>query len=672
MKKFLALLLALVLALGCFAGCAPAEGNNPTESTAPTEPPRVEITIAQALELCGATGNVTTEKYYIRGTVETVTNPTYGSMVITDGTNSITVYGIIDYSTLADKPYKGDEVLLYGFLQNFNGSKEVKDAELIELKHADLVVDETGYTDMSIADARTAEKGAKVKVDGVVAQITYADGMIPSGVVLVDETSSIYVYDRDIAGRVKIGNTITVLASKTWWILEDEKANATKHGYKGCNQLEDATLAAISADIVDFDKSWITETTIKTLMDAPASKDNTTKIFKVQALVTKAQGTGFVNYYFNDLDGTTGSYTYTQCSGADFAWLDEFDGRVCDVYLMVMNAKSTDADCVYRFLPIAVSYNGFVFDTTQAAEFVVKYYGLDQFQSTYTGDPQQELITSVSSELLGFQNATLRYSSSDTSVVTFTTSGGKTVMNCLKNGTVTVTVKGSYGNNSYSKKIEITVKKASVQGSTISWAISQPVGKTVLIKGIVGPSLVNKVGFYLIDTSGVIAVETDAETMKQLQIGHSVSISGVRGFNTKSGGSMVGQVCIKDAQIVGNAYGKNEYSTKTFITDKTLADFAALNVADDYTTKVFVLKATVQVESTPYYTNIKLVDGETTVNLYCSSAAQYEWLQAYAGKEITVEMAACNWNSKDYYTGCVLAVRNADGTKTYNELNFNK
>ena len=39
---------------------------------------------------------------------------------------------------------------------------------------------------------------------------------------------------------------------------------------------------------------------------------------------------------------------------------------------------------------------------------------------------------------------------------------------------------------------------------------------------------------------------------------------------------------------------------------------------------------------------------------------------------MTVEVAACNWNSKDYYTGCALAVRNADGTKILNTLNFDK
>jgi hypothetical protein len=157
--------------------------------------------------------------------------------------------------------------------------------------------------------------------------------------------------------------------------------------------------------------------------------------------------------------------------------------------------------------------------------------------------------------------------------------------------------------------------------------------------------------------------------MGQLQIGQEVAIKGVRALNTKSGGN-VGQTCIKEAKVVANAYGEHEYNTSKFVTDKTLADFYALDVNTDYTTTVFVLKAMVEVNETAYYTNISLVSGGTKVSLYCSSANQYNWLKQYAGQEITVEIAPCNSNSKNYYAGCVLAVRNADGTKTLNTLNF--
>jgi hypothetical protein len=85
-----------------------------------------------------------------------------------------------------------------------------------------------------------------------------------------------------------------------------------------------------------------------------------------------------------------------------------------------------------------------------------------------------------------------------------------------------------------------------------------------------------------------------------------------------------------------------------------------------------VLKANVTVEEAAYYTNIYLTDANgTKLRLYCSSANQYNWLKAFAGQEVTVEVAACNWNDKSYYTGCVLSVVTEDG-KVCNELNFSK
>jgi hypothetical protein len=85
------------------------------------------------------------------------------------------------------------------------------------------------------------------------------------------------------------------------------------------------------------------------------------------------------------------------------------------------------------------------------------------------------------------------------------------------------------------------------------------------------------------------------------------------------------------------------------------------------------LNAVVTVVSTQYYTNVQLTsaDGKTTVSVYCKSAAQYAFLESFAGQVITIEIAACNWNNKKHWVGCVLAVRLPDGTKVLNTLNFN-
>lgn len=699
-KKLLALLLALVMSLSCLVSCDVLDqinkliggddtkpetditddnDENKEENKNENTPTYATITIAEALELCGESGNVTTERYYIRATVKSIDNANFGAMTIADETGEISVYrtdnadGSVNYSALEDKPYAGDEVLLYCQLQNFNGKKEVKSAYLIEFKKIDQNFDESDYTAMSIADARDAAKGTLVKVSGVVAKITYANGHIPNGVILVDQTQSIYVYDTDLAARVKIGNRIEILASKTYWILENEQSNAEKFGYMGCNQLENAKLLSNDEKTDnEFDKSWITESTVKDILDNPINNDITTTIFKVNALVNKAEGTGFTNYYFNDLDGVTGSYTYTQCNGSDFSYLDQFDGKICTVYLMPLNAKSSAYGCIYRFLPILVEDNGFVFDTNDTAAHVVKYYGASAIKSNYTGDPALELVTSVSSTLLGFENATISYSSDNESVVYFTTEDGKVFLHCGNTGTATVTVTGAYNGIESSTVISITVSENEEYPSiSIEEAINTAVGETVIIKGIVGPSLVNKTGFYLFDSTGMVAITMSADELKNLEIGYEVVLQGTRDCFKNAGAAHAGQIAISNCTVLANYYGEHEYPTDKFITGKTLLDLYNLNVNEDHSTEVYIVTATIVFNETPYYTNLQLTaDGVSKYTLYCSGAGQYSFLKEFSGQEVTLEIAPCNWNNKSYYAGCVLAVYTDDG-KVLNELNFN-
>ena len=638
------------------------------------------ITIAEALKLCANPGDITTERYYIRATIKTISNAEYGSMVIYDATGEIPVYGTwssdgaLKYSELTEKPYKGDEVLLHCIIQNYNGTKEVQNARLISFVSNQGNVDLSTYTAATIAEARNAAEGAKLKVSGVVARITYATGMKPSGFILVNGADSIYVYDGDAAARVAIGNKVEIAASKTYWILDTETNSAAAHGYKGCNQLESVTL--ISND--KGNNEWISDSTptatVKELMDNPVTNDITTQVYKVNALVKKVPGTGFVNYYINDIDGATGSYTYTQCNGSDFSWLDQFDGKICTVYLVVLNAKSTAAGCVYRLLPVAVIDENYTFDTNNTAEFAVKYHGVGQFDAKYTGNPALELETSISSELLGFENATLSYSSSDESVIKFVTEGNKTVMNCLASGTAIITVKGTYNGKEYSETVTVTVDipTEEIPSITVGEAIDSAIGTVVTVKGIVGPSLVNQKGFYLIDDSGVIAVVLPEAELAKVQLGQEVILRGTRAIRLQDGATVFGQTNLDACEILVNNYGSHDYSTATFIEGKTPQYFYDLNAYEDHTTEVYVLTATVTVEEAQYYSNIYITSGSTKIRLYCSSAGQYSWLKAYAGQEVTIEIAACNWNAKNYYTGCVLAVRNADGSKTCNELNFSK
>lgn len=569
----------------------------------------------------------------------------------------------------------GDVITVEGSIKNYKGTAEFDKPQLIAHKEGEghQPPDESDYAEMSIEDARTAAKGALVKVDGVVARITYAFGMKPNGVYLVDETQSIYVYDVNFASMVSIGNTVTILAEKDYWILEDEQGSASKFGYQGCNQLTNVQLVSNDKGNTEFNKDWIPESTVKDILDNPVNEDITTTIYKVNALVHKAEGSNFINYYFNDLDGETGSYTYTQCSGSDFAWLDAFDGKICTVYLSVINAKSTATGCVYRFVPIAVQDDGYKFDVNDTAEFVVKYYGVGSIGTSYTGDPALELTTQVSSDLLGFAGAEITYSSDNQNVVDFSyDTPGAAVMHCGEPGTANVTVSCTYNNVTYSEKVTVTVsEKVEVQAITVAEAITAAVDSEVTVKGIVGPSVVNKSGFYLFGNDGntIAVLVNSTDEFVGLEIGHEIVIKGTRERYVKDDASTIaGQSCIVNATILANYYGEHEYSTAKFV-ESTAAEFYDLDKTVDYSTTVFVITATVNYIDKGYYTTLSISAGGVEVGLYMSGAGQYSWLADFAGQEVTMEIAACNWNDKNFWRGCVLAVRTADG-KILNTLNF--
>ena len=637
------------------------------------------ITIAEALEIAKEAGfDGTADRYYIRGKIDTISNVSYGEMTISDETGSIYVYGTYSYDgelrfpEIDETPVKGDEVLLHCVLSTYNDEPQVKNARLIDFKPADKEdIDASKYTEMTIAEAREADLGALVKVTGVVARITYANGMKPAGIYLVDGTNSIYVYDGDIAGQVKIGNRITVLGSKDMWILDTETNNAQKFGYEGCCQISDATLYENDKAENEIDFTWCEEKSVKDILETPVTENVTTTIYKTTALVKKVPGSGFTNYYFFDLDGETGAYTYTQCNGSDFAWLDEFDGKICTVYLSPVNAKSTATDCYFRFLPVAVYDEGFVFDVAKAPQHVVEYYGVGQFLSEYTGNPLAELSTSVSSPLLGFDNVELSYTSDNENVVYFTTeTPGTVVLNCKGKGTANVTITATHNGNSYSETVSITVSASEeIEADKVIDAIGAENNTSVTVVGIVGPSLVNQTGFYLIDETGAIAVRVNASAFEGLEIGQKIVVTGTRSI-TKDGG---GQICIDNAEIVANYYGKVDYSTESFIKNMTIEEIKAIQDSPEATTNVFVVTAVVQKTSKQQgsYTNVTFNVGG--ILLYTGSAKQYSWIESFFAEgeteaTLTIELALCDWNAKGL-KGCILSVITEDG-KVYNELNF--
>ena len=717
-RKFLSLFLS-VLSCATLVSCgegnktnAPSNTGNvttpstPSTPSAPSSKPSTDennsskneddrkiYTIAELIAMMPSDGSVTKERYYVRATIKSIDDAGFGAMTIEDSTGTLYVYGTYSsdgakrYSELDEKPVKGDTVLLYGTIQNYQSKNpEIKSGWIIEFTKGTPTWSEDDYTEMTIGEAREAAVDSLVKVTGVVSRITFANGMKPNGFIIVGDNSSIYVYDNQIAITVAIGNKITLLAKKTMFIASKEASSAKKFGYKGACQLIDGHLLSNDEATNDLDLSFAQEKTVKEVIETSPSDNITSLIYHGNALIKRVQkeGQNFVNYYIDDLDGKTGSYVYTSCDGKDFAWMDQYDGKICSVYYTALNAKSTSTGVLFRFLPIKIEdNNNYQFDKAEAPKFAVEYYGLEQFDTVYSADPKKEMLTSVTSDLLNFGTATLSYSSNNNDLAYFKNEDGKVIfhINSGTEGTATITVTGHLDDQKdFSKTMDIKIVKPVDVSSAVNVkaAIDASKGTELLVKGVIGPSLVNKDGFYLIDETGSLAVVMNSrDELNGLQIGQTVYIKGKRDLfaSSRKGTPSYFESCMTGCQIVKNEFGNVDYSTASFIKGKTLADLIALPVADNYhTAEVYVITAGLKFVSTKNYSNAYLKDGDSEMRLYCTNAAgQYKWINPYVDdtKTYTMEVAVCNWNDKNYFTACLLSITDSNGNKVMNTLNFN-
>lgn len=97
-------------------------------------------TIAEALAIGNAlaSGETTSESYYISGTVTKIESTTWGNLYIEDEKgNQIYVYGVYDetgtlrYDAMDTPPKVGDTVTLFGPIMNYSSKIEIKNARLV-------------------------------------------------------------------------------------------------------------------------------------------------------------------------------------------------------------------------------------------------------------------------------------------------------------------------------------------------------------------------------------------------------------------------------------------------------------------------------------------------------------------------------------------------------------
>ena len=165
----------------------------------------------------------------------------------------------------------------------------------------DFVVAEKGFD--TISEVKNFAEGQEVYVKAFVAAVINGTTKnVPVGFYLYDDTDAIYVYSYDFAEVVEAGDEVIIEGSFTSYIDESTASSAQYAGYTGARQIVPTTCEVVSKDNA-LPTEFIEETSIADLCDIPVSENITSNVYKVVAKINRSQGNGFVNYYFNDLNG---------------------------------------------------------------------------------------------------------------------------------------------------------------------------------------------------------------------------------------------------------------------------------------------------------------------------------------------------------------------------------
>lgn len=666
-------------------GSTTPSNSNTASSTNPDDSEKV-YSVTEANDLAATLGEDNTVEYVVKGSIKSFANYYYGQITLTDGTNDISVYGLrgldsegndIYFDKLEYVPIVGDTITIKGILHTYKGTPELKTCHIQNIEKTHTAPSQEGYQESTIAATRAAAVTTKVKLTGIVSYHTRTQKMNYNGFYLIDSTGSIFIYGGMTTVQTKIGNKVTVIGEVEHFVASNEQALAQQNGYEGSIQLSNTYLIDNDNQTHDFDKSWIQESTVKKIMETDVKEKNiTTDVFKVKAIIKKKEGGSFVNYYVDDLDGYTGSYVYTSNSGSDFSYLDDYLDQVLNVYLSPINCKSTASGCVYRFIPVAVEkIDNYVYDLDEAPQFALDYVAMDQFNTDYAGDPDLEVKTTYSNDLLGIENLSISYASDNESLAYFKTEEGKTTfhVNKVENQTAKITVTASLNGKTATDSITVKYFNPLEGVKTVNEAITAAVDDTIKIRGVISGKVMNQAGFYVVDNTGSIAcLVKDSTVLSELNIGDEIVISGTRSERGKDGNMT--QIILSSCEIIGTLSTKNNYSTASFET-KTVADLAAMKSIED-TAKIYTVSAYL-IKTDGSYGQLYLFENEeefnkgkdgknykgTCIRGYSSGTNQFAFVEPFLNTQATVEVAVVNFNGKAFLASVVSV---SDGTTKVN------
>lgn len=500
---------------------------------------------------------------------------------------------------------------------------------------------------LNLSDVKSLPVGSSVEVEAIVAFVVYGtEKNVPVGFYVFDDTDAIYVHSSEYAEVVVAGNKVEIIGTYENYINEKELSSAENAGYTGSRQIVPISVVS-DGKIHEIPTSFVKSTSIASLCEIPVSENITSNVYKVVAQINKSQGNGFVNYYFNDLDGINSYYAYTTANGKDLAWLEQYDGTVRECIIAVHNCKLSASGNFWRIVPLQI------LDEVEVSDEEYMEYALDRLDNQFSTEYNNPCTFEVANVDSLLEGAVVSYESKSEGLVVEASETGYNVT--LNFGTekvsMTIVITIEYNGKKLSKEVSFDCEASKPEFDTISIADARKaaVDENVTIEGYIAGFLYLKgtsapAGFELVDETSSIAVfvstavDTNTDITK-LRIGEFVIVNGNGDlYQPREDHNHTGSIRLNEAEVLYHDWQEHELPTEAILEKEF--DQLVLNPSDNNISNM-VFKTTMYVErSSGSYVNYyihDLKDPSLSMIVYSQNSgkngpAEYDWLAPYAGK----------------------------------------
>jgi len=508
-----------------------------------------------------------------------------------------------------------------------------------------------------ISATRNLDVGTEVIIEGIVSGFIYTGQSTPyiTGMYVADDTGCIYVYGENQAKSVSLYNEVVVKGSKAYYIPQTDSGSAAAMNYRGALQLIDPVILKNNGGTHDIPSSAITETnTLSTISDIPLTTDITGNLYRIDGRISRVEGTGFTNYYLQDLNRVDSLLVYTQCNGKDFAFLDAYDGKAVSILINVILAKP--GVNAWRIYPTTVVEEITITDAQELA------YGLERAKADISDSFADTVTITFNKVDVALSDMTRAISSTDPniSIVENADSYSITItVNPLENerdATISIAVSYHGLSDSTTKTIHI-VGKPVYTAITLHEAKSQVDGAVVTVEAVV-VRLVYKsgtevpMGAFIMDSTDSFFIYNNADYMSSLAEvteGNLIAVSGtvthfVSDATNAAANNYTGDFQIKDITLIYNDNGDNDIPFES-AQSKTIQEIYNTTGSTNLSGTIFEVRGVITKTSSAYYSTYYVKDSTQTysLNVYSQkNGSEFGWLDEFLNKEVTMLLGIQN------------------------------